>query len=320
MLLWAVFTIVIVAMLALDLGVFHRRPHEIRLREALTWSVVWISLAMAFLVLVYFWRGPRVALEFLTCYLIEESLSVDNLFVFLVIFSYFNVPKALHHRVLFWGIVGAVVMRAVFIVVGVTVIERFEWVVYALGALLIVTGIRMAIHEERDIHPERNPVLLLVRRFIPVSANYVEGHFFTRQGARLVATPLFVVLLVVETTDVAFAIDSVPAALAITLDPFVVFTSNIFAILGLRSLYFALAGIMPMFVYLHYGLSVILVFTGVKMIAAHWVKIPIGAALGVVAGVLALSVVASVWRSRRLGPPSPEALQRDHGHDSRIGG
>lgn len=299
MLLWVVFTIVIVAMLALDLGVLQRTPHEVKLREALTWSAVWIGLAMAFLVLVYFWRGQQVALEFLTCYLIEESLSVDNLFVFLVIFSYFNVPKHLHHKVLFWGIVGAVVMRAAFIVAGVAVLERFEWLVYVLGALLIVTGIRMAAHQDQEIHPERNPVLRIFRRYFPVTEGYEGNSFFVRKAARTLATPLFVVLIVVETTDVAFAIDSVPAALSITLDPFVVFTSNIFAILGLRSLYFALAGVMPMFVYLHYGLSVILVFTGVKMIAAHWVRIPIGVALGVVAGVLVISVVASVLRARR---------------------
>jgi tellurite resistance protein TerC len=299
MLLWVVFAIIVVAVLALDLGVLNRTPHEIKLREALSWSAVWIGLAMAFLVMVYFWRGPQVALEFLTCYLIEESLSVDNLFVFLVIFSYFNVPKHLHHKVLFWGIVGAVVMRAVFIVAGVAVLERFEWLVYVLGGLLIVTGIRMGTHQEQDIHPERNPVLRLFRRFFPVTEDYEGARFFVSKAGRIIATPLFVVLLVVETTDVAFAIDSVPAALSITLDPFVVFTSNIFAILGLRSLYFALAGIMPMFTYLHYGLSVILVFTGIKMIAAHWVRIPIGVALGFVAGVLAISVVASVLKARR---------------------
>ena len=298
--LWTVFAIVVLAMLALDLGVLHRNPHEVKLREALTWSAVWIGLALAFLVLVYAWRGQRVSLEFLTCYLIEESLSVDNLFVFLVIFSYFNVPKHLHHKVLFWGIVGAVVMRAAFIVVGVAVIERFAWLIYVLGGLLIVTGIRMAMPGEREIHPERNPVLRLFRRMFPVTDDYDGDRFFVRRAARIFATPLFVVLLVVETTDVAFAIDSVPAALSISLDPFVVFTSNIFAILGLRSLYFALAGIMPMFVYLHYGLSVILVFTGVKMIAAHWVRIPIGVALGVVAGVLAISVVMSLMRSKRM--------------------
>ncbi len=297
--LWAVFGIVVVTVLALDLGVLHRTPHQVRLREALVWSAVWIALALGFMVLVYLERGHATALEFLTCYLIEESLSVDNLFVFLVIFSYFRVPPQYHHKALFWGIVGAVVMRAAFIGVGVTVIQRFQWLVYALGALLVVTGIRMATHQEREIHPERNPVLRLFRQFFPVTPDYEGDRFVVRRSGRLLATPLLVVLIVIETTDVAFAIDSVPAALAITLDPFVVFTSNIFAILGLRSLYFALAGIMPMFVYLHYGLSAILVLTGVKMILAHWVRVPIGVALGTVAGVLVLSVLASVLKTRR---------------------
>ena len=296
--LWAVFGVVVVAMMVLDLAVLHRNPHEVKVREALTWSGIWIGLAMAFMVLVYIWRGRAVALEFLTCYLIEESLSVDNLFVFLVAFSYFRVPARYHHKALFWGIIGAVVMRAGFIGAGVELIGRFEWLVFALGALLIVTGIRMGVHQEQDIHPERNPVLRLFRRVFPVTEDYHEARFFIRRSGRWFATPLFVVLLVIESTDVVFAIDSVPAALAITLDPFVVYTSNVFAILGLRSLYFALAGIMPMFVFLHYGLSVILVFTGVKMIGAHWVRIPLGVSLGVVAGVLAISVIASVLHAR----------------------
>jgi tellurite resistance protein TerC len=299
-LLWTIFGVVILAMLVLDLGVLHRKAHEVRVREALTWAAVWIGLAMGFMVLVYFWRGPRTALEFLTCYLIEESLSIDNLFVFLVIFSYFRVPPRYHHKALFLGNIGAVVMRAVFIGAGVAVIERFEWLIFILGGLLVVTGVRMGVHQEREIHPERNPVLRVFRKILPVTPHYHEDRFFVRQAGRLFATPLFVVLLVIESTDVVFAIDSVPAALAITLDPFVVYTSNVFAILGLRSLYFALAGIMPMFVYLHYGLSVILVFTGVKMIVSHWVRIPIGISLGVVGGVLTLSVVASVLRSRSL--------------------
>ena len=304
--LWAVFGLVVVAMLAIDLGVLHRNPHEVKLREALASSAVWIGLAMAFLALLYWWRGHQVALEFLTCYLIEESLSVDNLFVFLVIFSYFNVPKHLHHKVLFWGIVGAVVMRGAFIGLGVAVIQRFEWLIYLLGALLIVTGVRMAFHQEQDIHPERNPVLRLFRKFFPVTENYEGNRFFVRRAVRSLATPLFVVLLVVETTDVAFAIDSVPAALSISLDPFVVFTSNIFAILGLRSLYFALAGILPMFTYLHYGLALILSFTGIKMIASHWVRIPIGWALGFIAGVLLISIVASLSKVRGEKPGASE--------------
>src|SRR5258705_9619030 len=245
--LWAVFGTVIVTMLVLDLGVLHRRPHEVRVREALLWSGVWIGLALAFFGLVSVTRGPGAGLEFLTCYLIEESLSVDNLFVFLVLFTYFKVPDRLQHKALFWGIAGAIVMRAGFILAGVAVIQRFHWLVYLLGGMLIVMGIRMAVVKEQSVHPERNPVLKLFRKFFPVTEDYAESRFFVRQAGRLLATPLFVVLLVIETTDVVFAIDSVPAALAISLDPFVVYTANIFAILGLRSLYFALAGIMPMF-------------------------------------------------------------------------
>jgi tellurite resistance protein TerC len=298
--LWGIFAVVIVVMLALDLGVLNRRAHEVKVREALTWSAIWIGLALGFFVLVYVTRGQQTALEFLTCYLIEESLSVDNLFVFLLLFSYFRVPAALHHKALFWGIVGAIVMRALFIAAGVAVIERFEWLIYVLGALLVVMGIRMAVSKDKEVHPERNPVLRIFRRFFRTTPDYVEDRFFVRQAGRLFATPLFVVLLVIESTDVVFAIDSVPAALAITRDPFVVYTANIFAILGLRSLYFALAGIMPMFAYLHYGLSVILVFTGVKMIASHWVRIPIGWVLGFIGLTLVVSVLASVMKARRV--------------------
>jgi len=297
-LLWAVFGAVVVAMMVLDLGVLHRRAHEVRVREALLWSAVWVGLALGFWVLVLFTRGPQSGLEFLTCYLIEESLSVDNLFVFLVLFTYFKVPRRLHHKALFWGIIGAIMMRAGFIAAGVAVITKFEWLVYALGGLLIVMGIRMSVAKEQEVHPDKNPVLRLFTRFFPVTADYVGDGFFTRQAGKLVATPLFIVLLVIESTDVVFAIDSVPAALAISRDPFVVYTANIFAILGLRSLYFALAGIMPMFVYLHYGLSAILVFTGVKMILSHWVRIPIGAVLGFIGTVLLVSILASVVKSR----------------------
>ncbi len=299
--LWAVFAIVVVAMLALDLGVLHRRPHEVKIREALTWSAVWVGLALGFMILVGQWRGQRSALEFLTAYLIEESLSVDNLFVFLLIFAYFQVPRRLQHKVLFWGIVGAVIMRAAFIAVGVAVIQRFEWLAYGLGGLLVVMGVRMSFQGERQVHPEKNPVLRILRRLMPVTENYDDDHFVLRRAGRLFATPLLVVLLVIETTDVVFAVDSVPAALAITLDPFVVYTSNVFAILGLRSLYFALAGILPLFVYLHYGLSAILVFTGAKMILSHWVRIPIGVALGVVGGILLISVLASIAKARKEG-------------------
>jgi tellurite resistance protein TerC len=300
--LWAIFGGVVLVMMVLDLGVLHRTPHAVRVREALLWSGIWVGLALGFMVLVYVQRGPTVALEFLTCYLIEESLSVDNLFVFLVIFTYFQVPKQYHHKALFWGIIGAMVMRAAFILVGVAVIQRFQWLIYVLGGLLVVTGIKMGIERERKIEPERNPVLRLFRRFFPVTEGYEEDRFFVRREGRLFATPLFVVLLVIETTDVVFAIDSVPAALAISLDPFVVYTSNVFAIMGLRSLYFALAGLMPMFAYLHYGLSAILVLTGLKMITAKWFHPPIGWALGAVGGILVVSVAASVIASRLAGP------------------
>ncbi len=301
--LWLVFGLVVVAMLAVDLGVLHRKAREVRLREALAWVGVWVGLALLFMVLVWVTRGQRVALEFLTCYLIEKSLSVDNLFVFLVIFSYFNTPSHLHHKCLFWGIIGAVILRAIFIAVGVAAIQRVEWLVYVLGVLLVVTGIRLGLQKDRDVHPERNPVLRLFRRVFPVSEHYDGTRFFVRRVGRMVATPLFVVLIAIESTDVVFAIDSVPAALSITLDPFVVYTSNVFAILGLRSLYFAIAGIMPMFVYLHYGLSAILVFTGAKMLVSHVFRVPIGAALGVVGGILLLSVAASMIRNRLASSP-----------------
>lgn len=297
--LWAVFAVVVAGMLVLDLFVLHRNPHEVRVREAVLWSGIWIGLALGFMGLVAWQRGRDTALEFLTCYLIEESLSVDNLFVFLVIFTYFSVPKRYQHKALFWGILGAVVMRAAFILLGVELIKRFEWLVYLLGGLLVVTGVRMAFEKERKIEPERNPVLRIFRKVMPVTKTYEGDRFFIRREGRRWATPLFVVLLVIETTDVVFAIDSVPAALAITLDPFVVYTSNIFAILGLRSLYFALAGLMPMFSYLHYGLSIILVLTGVKMISSYWdVHVPIGWALGSVGGILFVSIAASVVAAR----------------------
>jgi len=294
--LWVAFNIFVVAMLALDLGVFHRKEHAVEVKEALIWSAVWITMALTFNVVVYFWRGPVTALQFLTGYLIEKSLSVDNIFVFLLIFSYFGVSSLYQHKVLFWGILGALILRAIFIATGVTLIEKFHWVIYLFGAFLIFTGIRMATQKGKELRPERNPVLRLFRRFVPVTADYEGGKFFVRRAGRTMATPLFIVLLVVETTDVIFAVDSIPAVLAVTLDPFIVYTSNVFAILGLRALYFALAGIMQLFHYLHYGLSAILVFVGVKMVLADIYKIPIGVALGVVAGLLLISVVASILR------------------------
>jgi len=295
---WVGFNLFVLMMLAIDLSVFHRKAHEVKFKEALIWSIVWIALALLFNLGIYFWRGPQTALEFLTGYLIEKSLSVDNLFIFLLIFSYFRVPALYQHKVLFWGILGALVMRAIFIAAGVTLIQKFHWLIYIFGGFLILTGIKMALEKEKEIHPERNPVLRLFRRFVPVTSDYEGDKFLVKREGRYFATPLFITLLIVETTDLIFAIDSIPAILAITLDPFIVYTSNVFAILGLRSLYFALAGIMQLFHYLHYGLSAILVFVGVKMLLADIYKIPLGIALGVVAGFLLISVIVSIIRPR----------------------
>jgi len=285
-------------MLVLDLGVFHRRAHTVKFREALAWSVAWIALAAIFAVVIFFWHGRTPALEFVTGYVIELSLSVDNLFVFLLIFRFFQVPAVHQHKVLFWGILGALIMRAIFIAAGVTLIQRFHWIIYAFGAFLVYSGIKLFFQNEAEIHPEKNPVLRLFRRWVPVTKDYVDNKFFVRSPG-LYATPLFVVLLVVETTDLLFAVDSIPAILAITRDAFIVYTSNVFAILGLRSMYFALAGMMEMFRYLHYGLSLVLVFVGAKMLVSHYLEIPTPVALAAVAGVLAISVIASMANPRK---------------------
>ncbi len=291
---WLLFLTFIAAMLALDLGVFHRKTKVVGMREALGWCVVWVSLALAFNVLVYFWHGKTAALEFLAGYVVELSLSVDNVFVFILIFTYFRVPPAYHHRVLFWGILGAVVMRAIFIFAGIAILERFHWVIYVFGAFLVYTGIKMAIPKKEEIHPDNNPVIRIFRRIFPVTPGYREERFFVRENGRLFATPLAVVLLVVESTDLVFATDSIPAILAITHDAFIVFTSNIFAILGLRSFYFALSGVMQMFRFLSYGLAAVLVFIGVKMLVSGYYHIAIELSLGVIVGVLALSVALSL--------------------------
>ena len=290
---WILFNLFVVAMLVLDLGVLNRRSHRVRFREALAWSGVWIALAAAFAVLELFWHGRPQALQFVTGYVIELSLSVDNLFVFLVIFSYFKVPDQHQHKVLFWGILGALLMRGIFIVAGVGLIRRFSWITYAFGALLVYSGLKLLQQGETEIHPEKNPVLRLFRRAFPVTKDYVGGQFFTRRHV-LYATPLFVVLLVVETSDILFAVDSIPAVLAITLNAFIVYTSNVFAILGLRSMYFALAGMMDLFHYLHYGLSVVLIFIGLKMLGSRYVNIPTGWALAIVLLVLGASIFASL--------------------------
>jgi tellurite resistance protein TerC len=298
---WILFNLFVVAVLALDLGVLNRRSHRIGFREALAWSGVWIALAGAFAVVVLFWHGRAAALQFVTGYVIELSLSVDNLFVFLVIFRYFKVPDRHQHKVLFWGIFGALVMRGAFIVAGVGLITRFHWITYAFGALLVYSGIKLLGQGETEIHPEKNPVLRLFRRAFPVTKEYVEGQFFTRKNG-LYATPLLVVLLVVETSDILFAVDSIPAVLAITLNAFIVYTSNVFAILGLRSMYFALAGMMDLFHYLHYGLSVVLIFIGIKMLGSHYVNIPTEWALGVVLLVLGASILASLANPQKKPP------------------
>ena len=294
---WAGFFTFIAAMLALDLGVFQRDSHEVKMKEALGWCAVWASLALAFNVLIYFWRGPELGQQFLASYLVELCLSVDNVFVFIMVFAFFKVPAKWQHRVLFWGILGAVIMRAIFILVGVSVLARFHWLIYIFGAFLVYTGIKMAIphKEEAEVDPEHNVAVRLFRRWFPVAtSNDERGHFFVRDQNRWAATPLFVVLIVIETTDVMFALDSLPAVLAITRDGFVALTSNIFAILGLRSLYFALSGIMKLFRFLKIGLAVILSFIGVKMLISAYVHISTGVSLGVIGGVIAVSVLASL--------------------------
>lgn len=293
LLFWVLFNLFVLLMLALDLGVLNRRAHTIKLREALGWTAAWIALAGSFAVIVYFWHGRAESLQFITGYVVELTLSVDNLFIFLVIFRYFKVPDEHQHKVLFWGILGALVMRGLFIAAGVGLIHRFSWITYVFGALLIFSGVKLLRQGDARINPEKNPVLRLFRRFLPVTNEYVGGRFFTRRD-RMYATPLFIVLLVVETSDILIAVDSVPAVLAITLNAFIVYTSNVFAILGLRSMYFALSGMLERFHYLHYGLSAVLILIGLKMIAAHYVTIPTEWALMSVLAVLGTSIVASL--------------------------
>lgn len=293
--LWVIFGFVVIGSLILDLRVFNRKSHAISIKEALLFSGFWIALALVFNGIILFWEGPDKALEFLTGYLLEKSLSVDNLFVFLLVFSYFRVPPAYQHKVLFWGILGALIMRFIFIFAGLAIIQKFYWVIYLFGIFLIMIGIKMTFQKSREVHPEKNIVLRMFKRFFPVTSEYSEDRFFLKVKNSYLATPLFVVLLVIETTDVVFAMDSIPAIFAITLDSFIVFTSNIFAILGLRALYFALAGIMQKFKYLNYGLSIILVFIGFKMLFSHVYKIPIVITFGVIFVVLLISVMLSIF-------------------------
>ncbi len=301
---WIGFNLFVLAMLVLDLGVLNRRAHVVKFREAIGWTILWISLAAIFAVGVYFWRGRATALEFTTGYVVELALSVDNLFVFILIFRYFNVPQHYQRKVLFWGIIGALVARSIFIVAGITLIHHFHWIIYVFGAFLVYAGIKLAFQrDEKSVRPEHNAVAKFLRKFVPVTKEYVGGNFFTRNGG-LYATPLFVVLVVVETTDVLFAVDSIPAILAITRDAFIVYTSNVFAIMGLRAMYFALAGMMEMFHYLHYGLSMVLVFIGAKMLLSNYYPIPTEWALAVVAGLLGISVGASLLFPVKAKTPS----------------
>jgi tellurite resistance protein TerC len=293
---WVGFNMFVLAMLALDLGVFHKKTHEVKLKEALIWSAVWIALALCLNIGIYFLMGKVKALEFLTGYLIEKSLSVDNIFVFILIFSYFKIEPRYQHKILFWGIIGALVMRIALILLGVELLNRFHWVIYIFGLLLIATGIKMALEKGKEIHPDKNPVLRLFKRFMPVTDDLSDGKFLTRIMGKLTATPLLIVLIVVETTDLIFAVDSIPAILAISRDTFIVYSSNVMAILGLRALYFALAGVMTLFHYLHYGLSAILVFVGAKMMISELYKIPILISLAVIALILIASIAASLLK------------------------
>lgn len=297
---WVGFNVVVLAILALDLGVLHRRSEKVSLKEAATWSAVWVALSLCFAFAIYRTMGRQAGLEFLTGYLIEYALSVDNIFVFLLIFSYFNVPEKYQHRVLFWGIIGALVLRGVMIVVGSALVTRFSWILYIFGAFLVFTGLKMALQKDAAAYnPERDPVLRLSRRLIPVTAEYRGDKFFVHEPdgtgkMRYAATPLFIVLLIVDTTDVIFATDSIPAIFAVTRDPFIVYTSNICAVLGLRALYFLLASVVDKFVYLKLGLSLVLIFIGGKMLLEHFIQIPTVGSLGVVGAVLGASILASL--------------------------
>ena len=299
--LWIGFNVFVLAMLALDLGVFHRKAHVVTVKESIAWTVVWVTLALLFNLGVAHYMGDAKGLEFFTGYVIEKSLSVDNVFVFALLFSYFAVPPLYQHKVLFWGILGALIMRAIMIFLGAALIERFAWIIYVFGAFLILTGIKMIVKREEEIHPERNPLVRWFKKLMPVTNDYRGDKFFVRENGVRMATPLFVVLLLVEFSDVIFAVDSIPAIFAVTRDPFIVYTSNVFAILGLRSLYFALAGVLDKFHYLKIGLGVVLTFVGVKMLLGHtaW-KIDTHVSLGVIVVVLAVSIIMSLLRPKKV--------------------
>ncbi len=298
-LLYAVFTAFILAMLAIDLGVFNRKAHVITLKESIVWSIIWTTLALLFNLGIYFYAGTTPALEFFTGYVVERALSFDNIFVFVLIFSYFGVPPRYHHRALFWGVVGALVTRAIFIGTGAALIARFEWILYIFGVILVVSGWKMMTGKDIEVHPDKNIFIRAARKVFPVEAGYQSGTFFLRKEGILHCTPLFLVLITIESTDIVFAVDSIPAVFGVTNDPFIVFSSNIFAILGLRATYFLLAGVMETFHYLSHGLSLVLIFIGLKMLLADFVHLPISVSLGVVMAVLTVAVIASLVRQRR---------------------
>ena len=303
--LWVGFNALVLVMLALDLGVFHRKAHVVTLREASAWTAVWVSLALLFNAGIWYFAGPQKGLEFLTGYLVEKSLAVDNIFVIALIFSYFAVPAAYQHRVLFWGILGALVMRGAFIAAGAYMLQQWHWIIYVFGGILLITGVKMALRKDEAIDPEHNPVVRLARRWLPLTPRYDGQKFWTIENGRRVATPLFLVLLLVEFTDLVFAIDSIPAIFAITSDPFIVYTSNVMAILGLRSMYFLLAGVVHKFVYLKFGLSLVLVFVGAKMMLIDVFKVPTTVSLAVIATVIGGSIALSLLRPPRDGVAPP---------------
>jgi tellurite resistance protein TerC len=301
--LWGSFNLFVLAMLALDLGVFHRKSHTVTLKEALTWTAVWISLAMVFNLFIYYYFNEEKAIEFFTGYLIEKSLSVDNIFVIIMIFSYFHVPQEYQHKVLFWGILGALVMRIIFILSGIELIHRFHWLIYIFGGFLIFTGIRMITSGDAKLEPEKNPLVKLARRLFSVTPGFEKDQFFVKREGKIWATPLFLVVILIEATDLIFAVDSIPAILAISEDPFIVYTSNVFAILGLRSLYFALSGIEKYFHYLKFGLSAILVFVGTKMCIVDFYKVPVSLSLIIIVFLLVIAMLASVLFPKKSEPP-----------------
>jgi tellurite resistance protein TerC len=315
-LIWSGFTLFIVAMLALDAGVFHRKAHVVGMREAVTWTAVWIGLALAFNVGVWYFRGPDTALEFLTGYLVEKALSIDNVFVFVLIFSYFETPPAYQHKVLFWGIVGAILARTVFILGGLALLALFHWTMYVFGAFLLATGISMMVKKRDGYQPDRNPVLNIARRWLHITDRYEEGQFAVKHDGRWSVTPLLIVLLAVESTDIIFAVDSIPAVFAVTRDPFIVYSSNIFAVLGLRALYSAVAGFLRSFHYLHYGFASIIIILGIKMLVSDLYEVPIVASIGLIVVILTVAVVASVLRPRR--EDLKEALDHTEHRSGRV--